>query len=64
MERFSRRNKPEQFDFKRELKSPKAVRDLSTSVISQYQIAIDSGLALSFSDLWNKSAPKKAKKKK
>ena len=61
---ITRRNKPDPFDFKRELKGPKAVRDLSSNVISQYEITIDSGLAPSFTDLWVKSGRKPRKKRK
>jgi len=54
---INRRNTPENpFDFKRELKSLTAVRDIRSTVISQYQIAIDSGLAPRFEDLWKQSA--------
>lgn len=40
-------------DFKRELKSPNAVRELARSIIPQYQKAVSRGRACSFSQEWN-----------
>ncbi len=56
---ITRKSNPTPYDFKRELKSPKAVRDdLGTALISHYQIIIDSGSAQPFTRLWEQSAPK------
>ncbi|MGB8478937.1 MAG: AIPR family protein [Acidobacteriaceae bacterium] len=44
------------FDFKSNLKSQRAVVDLGSAIIAQYGIAIDSGLAPTFSALWKQSA--------
>jgi len=56
---ITRKSNPNPYDFKRELKSPKAVRDdLKTALISHYQIIIDSGSALPFTRLWEQSAPR------
>jgi hypothetical protein len=46
---------PMPFDFKSNLKSQRAVTDLGSTVIAQYQIAIDSKLAPAFSELWKQS---------
>lgn len=54
-------NKDAPFDFKRELKSPSAVRDLETRVVPFYQIAVSSNLAPTFAAEWKKSQPKAAK---
>jgi hypothetical protein len=43
------------FDFKRELKSPNAVRDLESRVVPFYQIAVSSKLAPTFSGEWKES---------
>jgi hypothetical protein len=43
------------FDFKRELKSPNSVRDIRSTIVSHYQIAVDSKLAPTFSGEWKKS---------
>lgn len=42
------------YDYKRELKSPKAVQDLAAAIISQYQIVIDNGYAPKFTDEWGR----------
>ena len=42
------------FDFKRELKSPNSVRDIRSTIVSQYEVMVDGKLARSFSDEWNK----------
>ena len=39
-------------DYKRELKSPKAVRSLSKNIISQYQKVVSRGRASSFEQEW------------
>jgi hypothetical protein len=51
------------FDFKRELKSPNSVRDIRTTIVSQYQIAVDSKLAPTFSGEWNKARRSRRRKK-
>jgi hypothetical protein len=43
------------FDFKRELKSPNSVREIRSTIVSHYQIAVDSKLAPTFSGEWKKS---------
>lgn len=50
------------FDFKSNLKGQRAVIDLGTTIIAQYGIAIDSGLAPSFSTLWKQSGTSKKTK--
>lgn len=45
------------FDFKRELKSPNAVRELSKSIIPQYQKAVTRKRASSFGEEWISSEP-------
>lgn len=40
------------FDYKRELKSPKAIRDLAHNIIPIYQKAISRGRASSFGGEW------------
>jgi AIPR protein len=40
------------FDYKRELKSPKAIQEMRSSIISQYQIVIDNGYAPKFTEGW------------
>ncbi len=57
---ITRRSTPEPFDFKRELKSQTAVRELSGTVIAHYKITLDSELASTFSEIWK--ASKKAAK--
>lgn len=42
-------------DYKRELKSPKAVRDLAHSIVPQYQKAVSRGRANSFGQEWKAS---------
>lgn len=42
-------------DYKRELKSPNAVRDLSRSIVPQYQKLVSRGRADSFGQEWSKS---------
>jgi hypothetical protein len=49
------------FDYKRELKSPNAVREFSRSVIPQYQKAVSRGRACSFEREWKRSGKKKGK---
>lgn len=44
------------FDYKRELKSPKAVRELTKNIIPQYQKAVSRGRASSFGKEWEESA--------
>jgi AIPR protein len=44
------------FDYKRELKSPNSVRELSRSIIPQYQKAVSRGRACSFAHEWENSA--------
>jgi hypothetical protein len=46
------------FDFKRELKSPNPVRELRSTVVAHYQIAVDSKLAPTFSGEWQKTQAK------
>ena len=43
------------FDYKREFKSPRAVSDLREIIKTDYQMALDSKLALPFSDVWKQS---------
>ncbi len=43
------------FDYKRALKSPKEVRELRSTIVAHYQIAIDGKLAPTFSEEWEKS---------
>ena len=50
------------FDFKSNLKGPRAVADLGSSIIAQYGIAIDSKLAPAFSVLWKRSEKAKSLK--
>jgi hypothetical protein len=54
----TRRNKTAEvfFDYKSDLKSPKAVEALRATIISQYQIVVDNGYAPGFSDAWKNSA--------
>jgi AIPR protein len=40
------------FDYKRELKSPNSVREIASTIVSHYQIAVDSKFATTFSDSW------------
>ena len=42
------------FDYKRELKSPKAVQEMKGTIISQYQVILDNDYAPSFSKLLEK----------
>lgn len=44
------------FDYKRELKSPNSVRELSRSIIPQYQKAVSRGRASSFGSEWKNPA--------
>lgn len=46
------------FDYKRELKSPRAVRELSHSIIPQFQKAVSRGRACSFGAEWRSTAPR------
>jgi hypothetical protein len=50
------------FDYKRELKSPNSVREIASTIVSHYQIAVDSKLAPTFSDGWKKSKNGKRKR--
>jgi hypothetical protein len=50
------------FDYKRELKSAKSVRDLAFNILPSYQKAIPRGRATSFGGEWAESAPKKKTK--
>lgn len=43
------------FDYKRQLKAPRPVADLRSTVISQYQVVVDAGYLPSFSEDWQKS---------
>ena len=54
------------FDFKRDLKSPNTVRSLQSTIISQYQVMVDSEFSPSFDALWKQSGqqPKSTSKKK
>jgi hypothetical protein len=56
---ITRRSAPDPFDFKRDLKSQKTVRDLATTVIAHYQITMDSALTPRFSQIWKESGKKK-----
>ena len=48
---------PEVFDYKRQLKSPKSVGEIKSTVISHYQVILDNGYAPRFSSHWtSKSA--------
>jgi hypothetical protein len=47
------------FDYKRELKSPNPIRDISRSIIPQYQKAISRGRACSFRAEWQNSADRR-----
>jgi hypothetical protein len=60
----TRRNKTDEtfFDYKSDLKSPKAVEALRARIISQYQIVVDNGYAPGFSDAWKGSASSAKKK--
>jgi hypothetical protein len=40
------------FDFKRELKSPNAVRSLETTVVTNYEVMTDSDMAITFEKAW------------
>jgi hypothetical protein len=44
------------FDYKRELKSPNPIREISRSIIPQYQKAVSRGRACSFGAEWENSA--------
>ena len=49
----TRRNKPPNvFDYKRQLKSSKAVDELCATVIGHYQVILDNGYAKPFSEQW------------
>ena len=49
----TRLNKPpDVFDYKRQLKSPKAVDELCATVIGHYQVILDNGYAAPFSKQW------------
>lgn len=45
------------FDYKREFKSPTAIRALERNIIPPYQMAVSRGRALSFAGEWRASAP-------
>ena len=52
----SRLNKPpDVFDYKRQLKSPKAVDGIRATVISHYQVILDNEYAAPFSKQWEDS---------
>lgn len=51
------------FDFKRELKSPNSVRDIASTIVSQYQVMVDGKLARSFSHEWAKMQKTKGNSK-
>jgi hypothetical protein len=46
------------FDYKRALKSPKEVRELRSTIVAHYQIAVDGKLAPTFSEEWERSKGK------
>ena len=48
------------FDYKRELKSLRAVREMARSIVPQYQKAVSRGRACSFGTEWGNSLPTKA----
>jgi len=48
------------FDYKRELKSPNPVKEISRSIIPQYQKAVSRGRACSFGTEWENSAGSEA----
>lgn len=48
------------FDYKRELKSPNAVRELARNIIPQYQKAVSRGRACSFGQEWQNLRPEKS----
>ena len=52
-----RKHSEKLFDYKRELKSPSAVRELSRSIITPYQKLISSKRAKSFTQEWEDSVP-------
>ena len=45
-------NLSEVYDYKRQLKSPKSVGEMRTTVIAHYQVILDNGYAPRFSDQW------------
>jgi AIPR protein len=51
------------FDFKRELKSPKAVRTLENAVITTYKILADNDAAITFGEGWKAAGMKSAQGK-
>jgi len=54
---FTARDKPKgTFDYKRELKSEKAISDFRRSVIGSYQVVVVNKYAPTFTELWDKSA--------
>lgn len=44
---------PEVFDYKRQLKSPKFVGEIKSTVISQHEVILDNGYAPRFSEQWD-----------
>jgi hypothetical protein len=60
----TRRGKTDEtfFDYKSDLKSPKAVEALRATIIGQFQIVVDNGYAPKFSDAWRSSANSTKKK--
>jgi len=51
-----REDNGEPFDFRRELKSPKSVRQVEKAIIPQYERAVSRNRAPSFTEEWNKSS--------
>ena len=56
-ETLEREDQGDYFDYKRELKSPNAVRELERIIIPQYQKAVQRNRASSFSEEWSNSEP-------
>jgi hypothetical protein len=61
---ITRRNSAQPFDYKRELKSPTAVRELESAVTSMYQVVLSNGYADSFGSWWAKQQPSSRKSRK
>jgi hypothetical protein len=55
------KDKTKFFDFKRELKSPNAVRSLEATIVTHYEVMTDSDMAITFEKAWN-SKKKEVKK--
>jgi hypothetical protein len=58
-DRDDAKNQTGLFDFKNELKSPSAVRQIKDNIITSYQILADNNGAPMFSNLWNKAKKRK-----